>query len=91
MKLLDFLNYIQPELLVPFLARFWGVGRVRSDLVIFSILNIYAHHFNSFGALQGDFILEESLSLRKCDFWFLRQNLEKLRHNFTLLWTIWES
>ena len=26
MKLLDFLNYIQPELLVPFLASFWGCG-----------------------------------------------------------------
>ena len=25
-KLLDFLNFIQPELLVPFLASFWGCG-----------------------------------------------------------------
>ena len=32
-KLLDFLNFIQPELLVPFLASFWGTGRVRSDFV----------------------------------------------------------
>ena len=30
MKLLDFLNYIQPDLLVPF---FGGAGRVRSDFV----------------------------------------------------------
>ena len=33
MKLLDFLNFLPPELLVPFLASFGGAGRVRSDFV----------------------------------------------------------
>ena len=42
MKLLDFLNFIQPELFVAFLA-------------IFSILDIYAHNFKSSGALENKY------------------------------------
>ena len=67
MKLLDFLNFIQPELLVPFLASFWGCGACqvrfreglrriyKAKIEIFSILDIYAHNFNSSGALQNKY------------------------------------
>ena len=67
MKLLDFLNFIQPELLVPFLASFWGCGacqvRFREGLrriykvkiKIFSILDIYTHNFKSSEALENKY------------------------------------
>ena len=67
MKLLDFLNYIQPELLVPFLASFWGCGArqvrfrekkywiYKAKIEIFSILDIYAHNFKSSGALENKY------------------------------------
>ena len=67
MKLLDFLNFLQPELLVPFLASFWWCGacqvRFREGLrriykvkiEIFSILDIYAHNFKSSGALENKY------------------------------------
>ena len=67
MKLLDFLNFLQPELLVPFLASFWwcgacqvsfreGLRRIyKAKIKIFSILDFYAHHFNSSGALENKY------------------------------------
>ena len=60
MKLLDFLNYIQPELLVPFLASFRGFcGKkywiYKAKIEIFSILDIYAHNFKSSGALENKY------------------------------------
>ena len=73
MKLLDFLNYIQPELLVPFLASFWGCGACqvrfrdkkyliyKAKIEIFSILDIYAHNFNSSGALENKYYATKKL------------------------------
>ena len=67
MKLLDFLNFIQPELLVAILASFCGCGArqdrfrekkywiYKAKIEIFSILDIYAHNFKSSGALENKY------------------------------------